>query len=414
LQKKNGREIMTDVLTTRTEKLLEEADQHGANNYKPLPVVLERGDGVWVWDVEGRRYLDMLSAYSALNQGHRHPAIVRAAETQLGRITLTSRAFHNDQMGPFLRELCELAGYERALPMNTGAEAVETALKMVRKWGYTRKGIPEGQAEIIVCENNFHGRTTTIVGFSSEPQYRAGFGPFTPGFKMIPFGDADALAAAITDRTAGFLVEPIQGEGGVIIPPDGFLARAAQVCRQRRVMLMADEIQTGLGRTGRMFASDWDGVRPDVLIVGKALGGGVYPVSAALADSELMDVFTPGDHGSTFGGNPLGAAVARASLKVIVDEELAGRADQLGSWFMEQLRRIESPHVKEVRGRGLLVGVEIKVESGPARPFCEALQERGILAKETHGQVIRFAPPLVIEQRTLADALEDIAGVLTD
>jgi ornithine--oxo-acid transaminase len=405
---------MTDVLTTRTEKLLDEADQYGANNYKPLPVVLERGDGVWVWDVDGRRYLDMLSAYSALNQGHRHPAIVQAAEEQLGRITLTSRAFHNDQMGPFLRELCELAGYERALPMNTGAEAVETALKMVRKWGYTQKGIPDGQAEIIVCENNFHGRTTTIVGFSSELQYRAGFGPFAPGFKLIPFGDAAALEAAITDRTAGFLVEPIQGEGGVILPPDGYLARAAEICRKRGVMLMADEIQTGLGRTGRMFCSEWEGVRPDVLIVGKALGGGVYPVSAALADSELMDVFSPGDHGSTFGGNPLGAAVARASLKVLVDEELPRRADELGRWFMEQLRKIGSPHVKEVRGRGLLVGVEIEVESGPARPFCEALQERGILAKETHGQVIRFAPPLIVEQRTLADALEDIAAVLTD
>jgi ornithine--oxo-acid transaminase len=404
---------MTELMTTRTEKFLEEADRYSAHNYKPLPVVLDRAEGVWVWDVDGRKYLDMLSAYSALNQGHRHPDIVRAAEEQLGRITLTSRAFHNDQMGPFLRELCELTGYEKALPMNTGAEAVETAVKMVRKWGYIRKGVPEGEAEIIVCENNFHGRTTTIVGFSSEAQYREGFGPFTPGFRMVPFGDLEALQSAITERTVGFLVEPIQGEGGVVIPPDGYLAGAAKLCRSRRVALMADEIQTGLGRTGRLFCSEWEGVRPDVMIVGKALGGGIYPVSAALADAEYMDVFNPGDHGSTFGGNPLAAAVARASLRVIVDEALSQRADELGSWFMDRLERIDSPHVLEVRGKGLLIGVEIRVESGPARPFCEALQERGILAKETHGQVIRFAPPLVVEKSTLEDALEDIGAVLT-
>jgi ornithine--oxo-acid transaminase len=404
---------MTEVTTTSTERLLEEADRYSAHNYKPLPVVLDRGEGVWVWDVEGRKYLDMLSAYSALNQGHRHPEIVRAAEEQLGKITLTSRAFHNDQMGPFLRELCELTGYEKALPMNTGAEAVETALKMVRKWGYTRKGVPADQAEIIVCENNFHGRTTTIVGFSSEAQYRDGFGPFTPGFRTVPFGDLDALEDAITDRTVAFLVEPIQGEGGVLIPPDGYLSGAAELCKRHRVALMADEIQTGLGRTGRMFCADWEGVRPDVLIVGKALGGGVYPVSAALADAEYMDVFTPGDHGSTFGGNPLACAVARASLRVIVEEELARRSDELGRWFMARLREIDSPHVREVRGRGLLIGVEIRVASGPARPFCEALQERGILAKETHGQVIRFAPPLVVEQSTLEDALGEIEAVLT-
>jgi ornithine--oxo-acid transaminase len=297
--------------------------------------------------------------------------------------------------------------------MNTGAEAVETAVKMVRKWGYIRKGVPEGEAEIIVCENNFHGRTTTIVGFSSEAQYREGFGPFTPGFRMVPFGDLEALQSAITERTVGFLVEPIQGEGGVVIPPDGYLAGAAKLCRSRRVALMADEIQTGLGRTGRLFCSEWEGVRPDVMIVGKALGGGIYPVSAALADAEYMDVFNPGDHGSTFGGNPLAAAVARASLRVIVDEALSQRADELGSWFMDRLERIDSPHVLEVRGKGLLIGVEIRVESGPARPFCEALQERGILAKETHGQVIRFAPPLVVEKSTLEDALEDIGAVLT-
>jgi ornithine--oxo-acid transaminase len=404
---------MTEVMTTRTERFLDEADRYGAQNYKPLPVVLDRGEGVWVWDVDGRKYLDMLSAYSALNQGHRHPDIVRAAEEQLGRITLTSRAFHNDQMGPFLRELCELTGYEKALPMNTGAEAVETAVKMVRKWGYTRKGVPEGEAEIIVCENNFHGRTTTIVGFSSEAQYRDGFGPFTPGFRMVPYGDLDALRSAITERTVGFLVEPIQGEGGVVIPPDGYLAGAGKLCRSRRVALMADEIQTGLGRTGRLFCSEWEGVRPDVMIVGKALGGGIYPVSAALADAEYMDVFNPGDHGSTFGGNPLAAAVARASLRVIVDEALSQRADELGSWFMDRLERMDSRHVLEVRGKGLLIGVEIRVQSGPARPLCEALQERGILAKETHGQVIRFAPPLVVEKSTLEDALDDIGAVLT-
>jgi ornithine--oxo-acid transaminase len=404
---------MTEVTTTRTERLLEEAERHSAHNYQPLPVVLDRGEGVWVWDVEGKKYLDMLSAYSALNQGHRHPAIVRAAEAQLGRITLTSRAFHNDQMGPFLTELCELTGYQKALPMNTGAEAVETALKMVRKWGYTEKGVPYGEAEIIVCENNFHGRTTTIVGFSSEAQYRSGFGPFTPGFRLIPYGDLKALEAAITDRTVGFLVEPIQGEGGVVLPPEGFLARAAEICTRRGVALMADEIQTGLARTGRLFCYEWDGVRPDVLIVGKALGGGVYPVSAALADARFMDVFHPGDHGSTFGGNPLAGAIARASLRVIVDEDLARRADELGSWFMDALRRIDSPHVAEVRGRGLLIGVEIRPESGTARPYCEALQARGILAKETHGQVIRFAPPLVIEKETLEAALLDIEAVLT-
>jgi ornithine--oxo-acid transaminase len=398
----------------RTEAFLEQAERYSANNYKPLDVVIDRAEGVWVWDVDGRRYLDMLSAYSALNQGHRHPAIVRAAVEQLGRVTLTSRAFHNDQMGPFLGELCEATGFERALPMNTGAEAVETAIKLVRKWGYEVKGVARDRAEIIVCENNFHGRTTTIVGFSSEPQYRDGFGPFTPGFKRIPYGDAEALARAIGDDTVGFLVEPIQGEGGVIVPPDGYLARAREICDQHDVAFMADEIQTGLGRTGRLFACEWENVRPDVLIVGKALGGGIYPVSAALADAEFMDVFRPGDHGSTFGGNPLAAAIGRASLAVILDEELAARADELGHWFMDELAALRSPHVAEVRGRGLLIGVEIKESSGTARPFCEALKDKGILAKETHGQVIRFAPPLVIDRGTLEDALEDIRDVLAD
>jgi ornithine--oxo-acid transaminase len=395
-----------------TNEYIWEVDRWSAHNYHPLPVVLERGEGEWVWDVEGRRYLDMLSAYSAVNQGHRHPKIIGALETQAARLTLTSRAFHNDQMGPFLHELCEATGFERALPMNTGAEAVETAIKAARKWGYTKKGIPEGQAEIVVCENNFHGRTTTIVGFSSEDQYRAGFGPFTPGFKLIPYGDADALAAAITPNTVGFLVEPLQGEGGVVVPPDGYFGRCVELCRANDVLVLNDEIQTGLGRTGRLFCGDWDGDRGDILIVGKALGGGVYPVSGILASAEVMEVFTPGDHGSTFGGNPLGAAVGRASLQVILEEDLPARSDRLGAWFTEGLEQIESPHIETVRGRGLMIGVVIKTESGPARPFCEALQERGILAKETHEQVIRFAPPLTVEEETLEWALSEILEVV--
>ncbi len=404
--------MATEIAADRTESLVEEAARFSASNYHPLDVVLERGEGVWVWDVEGKRYLDMLSAYSALNQGHRHPAIVRAAKAQLDRVTLTSRAFHNDQMGPFLRELCEATGYEQALPMNTGAEAVETAIKLVRKWGYTKKGVNGGRAEIIVCRNNFHGRTTTIVGFSSEHQYRDGFGPFAPGFREVPFGDADALAAAVTQHTVGFLFEPIQAEGGVIVPPAGYLKRVREICDQKGIAMMADEIQTGLGRTGRLFACEWEGVRADILIVGKALGGGVYPVSAVLADAEFMEVFKPGDHGSTFGGNPLAAAIARASLRVILDEDLPKRADELGGWFMRELVALDSPHVAEVRGKGLLIGVEIRESSGTARPYCEALKERGILAKETHGQVIRFAPPLVIEKETLQEVLADIAEVL--
>lgn len=403
---------MIQASMSRTDQYLEEADRWSAHNYKPLPVVLERGEGVWVWDVEGNRYLDMLSAYSALNQGHRHPRILAAAREQMERLTLTSRAFHNDQMGSFLKELCEATGYEKALPMNTGAEAVETAIKMVRKWGYHVKGVPQDKAEIIVCENNFHGRTTTIVGFSSEDQYRDGFGPFTPGFVMVPYGDVDAFRAAVTDNTVGFLVEPIQGEGGVVVPPDGYLRDTYAICKEHEIAFMGDEIQTGLGRTGRMFCSEWEDVRSDVLIVGKALGGGVYPVSAAIADAEFMDVFHPGDHGSTFGGNPLGAAVARAALAVIVDEQLPRRSDELGRWFREELRAIDSPHVEGVRGKGMMIGVVIKESSGTARPFCEALQARGILAKETHHQVIRFAPPLVIEKSTLEEALEPIAEVL--
>jgi len=395
-----------------TEAYILEAERWSAHNYAPLPVVIERGEGCWVWDVDGRRYLDMLSAYSALNQGHRHPIILSALQDQASRLTLTSRAFHNDRMGTFLKALAEATGFDRALPMNTGAEAVETAIKAARKWGYKVKGVPEDRAEIIVCENNFHGRTTTIVGFSSEPQYRDGFGPFAPGFRLIPHGDLDALEAAITDRTVAFLVEPIQGEGGIVVPPEGYFARAHEICGAQRVLLLNDEIQTGLGRTGRLFCGDWDGTRGDVLIVGKALGGGVYPVSGIVANDEVMDVFHPGDHGSTFGGNPLGAAVGLASLNVIRDEKLADRSDELGSWFMGRLREIDSPHVREVRGRGLMIGIEIKSGSGVARPFCEALKERGVLCNDTHHHTIRIAPPLVIDRATLEDVLPVFEEVL--
>ena len=395
-----------------TSDYISQVDKWSAHNYHPLPVVLERGEGEWVWDVEGRKYLDMLSAYSAVNQGHRHPRIIEALRAQAEKLTLTSRAFHNDRMGPFLQTLCEMTGFERALPMNTGAEGVETAIKAARKWGYTVKGVAEDRAEIIVCEQNFHGRTTTIVGFSSDEGSTFGFGPFTPGFVPIPYGDADALEAAITPNTVGFLVEPIQGEAGVVVPPDGFYARALEICRANGVLMINDEIQTGLGRTGKLFCADWEGDRGDIMIVGKALGGGVFPVSGILANSEIMDVFHPGDHGSTFGGNPLGAAVGMAALDVIRDEDLVGRSNELGSWFKRELESIDSPHVDHVRGRGLFIGVVIRDESGDARPFCEELQARGILAKETHEQVIRFAPPLTIEKASLEWALEHIAEVI--
>ena len=394
-----------------TRQYLEEAERYSAHNYHPLPVVLTRGEGIWVWDVEGRRYMDMLSAYSAVNQGHAHPRIVAALKEQAERLPLTSRAFHNDRMGPFLHRLCEVTGYPRALPMNTGAEAVETAIKMVRKWGYEVKGVPADQAEIIVFSGNFHGRTTTIISFSSDELYRSGFGPLTPGFRILPYGDLDALREAMSERTVGVLVEPIQGEAGVVVPPEGFLAGAKQLCEEHGALLMADEIQTGLGRTGRMFGSQWEDVRPDVVIVGKALGGGVYPVSAVLADEEPMSVFTPGTHGSTFGGNPLGAAVGLAALDVIVEERLAERAAELGEWLMSELRGIDSDAIDHVRGRGLMIGVVMK---GAARPFCEALQERGVLAKETHERVVRFSPPLVVSREQLETVLPVIREVLSD
>jgi ornithine--oxo-acid transaminase len=401
-------------MTTQTQDLIQLAEAFGAHNYHPLDVVIERAEGVWVYDVEGRKFLDCLSAYSALNQGHRHPKVVAALIEQAGRVTLTSRAFHNDQLGPFLKELTDLCGLPMALPMNTGAEAVETAIKACRKWGYMRKGVPDGCAEIIVCSNNFHGRTTTIVGFSSEEQYRDGFGPFTPGFVMVPYGDLAAFEKAITPNTVGFLFEPIQGEGGVLVPPDGYLRGTYDLCRKNRVLWMDDEIQTGFGRTGKLLCCEWEGIRdPDVLILGKALGGGLYPVSAVLASKEVLGVFRPGDHGSTFGGNPLGCAVARAALRVIVEEKLVDRSAELGAYFTQRLRAIPSPHVKEVRGRGLLIGVEILPASGPARPFCEKLRDLGILCKETHEQVIRFAPPLVIRKEEIDWMLERVAKVLS-
>ena len=397
---------------TRSEELIHLSDTYGAHNYHPLPIVIDRAEGIWVHDAEGRRFLDFLSSYSALNQGHRHPRIIAALKDQADRVTLTSRAFHNTEIGPFFKELCAITGMEAILPMNTGAEAVETAIKAARKWGYKVKGIAAGKAEIIVCEGNFHGRTTTIVGFSSEDQYRDGFGPFPAGFVRIPYGDIAALEKAITENTAAFLVEPIQGEAGVVVPPAGFMKAARALTARNNVLLLADEVQTGFARTGRMFACDHDDVKPDVLIMGKALGGGVMPVSAIAAPRRVMDVYTPGDHGSTFGGNPLACAVARAALQVIVDEHLAERAHELGEYFMQRLRDIKSPHTLEVRGKGLLIGLELKKESGPARPFCEKLMQEGLLCKETHDQVIRFAPPLTIAREDLDWALERVTRVL--
>ncbi len=388
-------------------------EKYGAHNYRPLDVVLCRGQGAWVWDVEGRRYLDFLSAYSAVNQGHCHPRLLRALTEQAGRLTLTSRAFRNDQLPLLEKELCELTGYEMVLLMNSGAEAVETALKAARKWGYTVKGVPNDRAEVIVCAGNFHGRTITIISFSSEPQYREGFGPLTPGFVTVPYGDARALEEAITPHTVAFLVEPVQGEGGVIVPPEGYLRQVREICTRHNVLLMADEIQTGLGRCGRLLACDWEGVRPDVLILGKALSGGFYPVSAVLSSREVLGLFRPGDHGSTFGGNPLGCAVAREALRVIVEEKLPERAAELGAYLLGRLSRLESEYIREVRGKGLLIGVELKAEAGGARRFCEALKEHGLLCKETHEHVIRFAPPLVVTKEDLDWALEHIEEVLT-
>ncbi len=384
----------------------------GAENYHPLDVVLTSGQGVWVEDVEGNRYLDCLSAYSALNQGHVHPEILKAFIEQASKLTLTSRAFRNNQLGLFYKELNELTGFDLCLPMNSGAEAVETAIKLVRKWAYRIKGIPRHQAEIITFEGNFHGRTITAISASTEPLYRDDFGPFTPGFKNVVFGDSDAVRDVLTTNTAGVLVEPIQGEAGVIVPPDGFLKQLREICDQHDLLLVADEIQTGLGRTGKLFGCDHEGVRPDVLILGKALSGGFYPVSAVLADEPVMGLIQPGEHGSTFGGNPLAAAVARAALRVIIQEQLIENTSKMGEYLTDHLLEIPSRHIKEVRGKGLLIGVELNEEAGGARRFCEALREQGILAKETHENVIRFAPPLIIDSNTIDWAAPRIREVL--
>ncbi|HET7145057.1 MAG TPA: ornithine--oxo-acid transaminase [Anaerolineales bacterium] len=396
----------------KTQDFIEMEEEYGAHNYHPLDVVIEKAQGVWVYDVDGKKYLDCLSAYSAVNQGHVHHEILKALLDQAKRVTLTSRAFRNDQLPLLYKELSEMTGYEMSLPMNSGAEAVETAVKLARKWAYQVKKVPRHQAEIIVAAGNFHGRTVTIVSFSTEPSYRDDFGPFTPGFVTVTYGDAAAVEKAITPNTAAVLLEPIQGEAGVIIPPVGYLKKVSDICRKNNVLFMADEIQTGLARTGKLFACQHEDVRPDVMIIGKALAGGFYPVSAVLADKAILGLFTPGEHGSTFGGNPLAAAVSRAALRVIREENLAERSQKLGEYFIEQLSEIPSPHVKEVRGRGLLIGIELKPEAKGARRFCEALQKKGILAKETHENVIRFAPPLVIDKETIDWALPSIREVL--
>lgn len=396
-------------------KSLELENHYGAHNYHPLPVVLTRGEGVYMWDEQGKRYLDMLSAYSALSHGHCHPRLVKVLQEQAGKLALTSRAFYSESLGPFLESLCQLTGYEKALPMNTGAEAVETAIKAARKWGYTVKQVPQDKAEIIVCRNNFHGRTTAIVGFSTEEQYRSGFGPFAPGFIVVPYGDADALEKAITPNTVAFLVEPIQGEGGIIIPAKDYLKRCETLCRQHNVLLLLDEIQTGLGRTGKLMAGDHSDVRPDGLILGKALGGGLLPVSAFLADNAIMQVFTPGDHGSTFGGNPLAARVAQEALLVLQEEHLIENSAEQGAYFLKQLQELSThyPSIKAVRGQGLLIGMEMHADQLPARTVCERLLDLGLLSKDTHETVVRFAPPLTITQTQIDDAIGMIREALS-
>ncbi|MFB0535665.1 MAG: ornithine--oxo-acid transaminase [Anaerolineae bacterium] len=395
-----------------TEEYIAIEDRYGAHNYHPLDVVISRAEGVWVYDVEGKKYMDFLSAYSAVNQGHCHPRILKALQDQAPKVTITSRAFRNDQLPLLAREMCELMGYEMMLPMNSGTEAIETAIKAARKWGYTVKSVEKDRAEIVTCAGNFHGRSVTVVTFSTEEQYRGGFGPFTPGFVTIPYGDADALEAAINENTVAFFVEPIQGEGGVVIPPQGYLRKAREICTRHNVLFIADEIQTGLGRTGKLLACEHEGVRPDVVAIGKALSGGFYPVSAVLASREILGVFNPGDHGSTFGGNPLACTVAREALKVLVEEGMIENSARLGDYFLGRLQRVESDHVELVRGTGLFIGVVLKREAGGARRFCEALKDKGLLCKETHEHVIRFAPPLVITKEELDWALERIEEVL--
>ncbi|OGO60659.1 MAG: ornithine--oxo-acid transaminase [Chloroflexi bacterium RBG_19FT_COMBO_49_13] len=394
-----------------TNEYIELEERYGAHNYHPLDVIISRGEGVWVYDIDGNRYLDCLSAYSALNQGHVHPKILEALQEQAKRLTLTSRAFRNEQLPLFYKELSTLTGYEMTLPMNSGAEAVETAIKLARKWAYQVKGVPRYHAEIITCQNNFHGRTVTIISFSTEPLYRDDFGPFTPGIITVPYGDVEAMAHAITPHTAAVMLEPIQGEAGVIVPPAGYLKKIRELCTKNNVLFIADEIQTGLGRTGRMFACDHESVHPDMVIIGKALSGGFYPVSAVVADQDLMGLFKASEHGSTFGGNPLGMAVARAAMRVLVEENLVANSARMGEYLMEQLVEITSPHVKEVRGKGLLIGVELHPKAGGARRFCEALAKQNILAKETHESVIRFAPPLIIDQATIDWAIPRIREV---
>lgn len=386
-------------------------DLYGAHNYQPLDVVITRGKGIWVWDVEGEKYLDFLSAYSAVNHGHCHPRIVKALETQARQLTLTSRAFRNDQWPMLAKELCELTGYEMALPMNSGAEAVETAIKTARKWAYQKKGIPQDRAEIIACSDNFHGRTITLVSLSTEPLYRKDFGPFTPGFVIVPYGDPDALEAAINPNTAAFLVEPIQAEAGINIPPEGYIKRAKEICEKHNILFIADEIQTGLGRTGKLFACSHEGVRPDILVTGKSLGGGCYAISAVLSPRTILGLFKPGEHGSTFGANPLACAVAREALSVLVEEEMVENSAEQGEYFLGKLESLRSRHIKEVRGKGLLIGIELEPEAGGARRFCEALKEEGLLCKETHEHVIRFAPPLIIKQKELNWAFKRVQQV---
>ncbi|HLR75371.1 MAG TPA: ornithine--oxo-acid transaminase [Virgibacillus sp.] len=392
-----------------SQTIIQTTEQYGANNYLPLPVVLSKGEGVWVEDPEGNRYMDLLSAYSSVNQGHRHPKIIKALEEQAKQITLTSRAFHNDQLGPWYEKICKLTNKDMALPMNTGAEAVETAIKTARRWAYDVKGVEENKAEIIACVDNFHGRTMAAVSLSSEPANKRGFGPMLPGFKVVPFGDIDALKEAINENTAGFLIEPIQGEAGVNIPPEGFLKEAYELCQENEVLFIADEIQAGLGRSGKFLACDWENVEPDIIILGKALGGGVFPISCVVANEDILGVFNPGSHGSTFGGNPLACAVSVAALDVIIDEKLPERSHELGEYMMQELRKINNPIIKEVRGKGLFIGMELTEE---ARPYCEKLMEEGLLCKETHDYVIRFAPPLVISQEDLDWAINKIKKVM--
>ena len=395
-------------------KYIDLESRYCAHNYHPLPVVLTHGEGVYVWDDSGKKYLDMMSAYSAVSHGHANPRLVQLVRDQVGTLNIVSRAFYTDKLGPFLARACELTGQDMALPMNTGAEAVETAIKAARKWAYTVKGVADDRAEIIACSGNFHGRTTTIVAMSDEPQYKAGFGPFPAGFRVVEYGSIDALEAAINENTAAFLVEPIQGEGGIVVPPEGYLHAAAELCRKHNVLLIADEIQTGLGRTGRMLACEHESLKPDGLILGKALGGGIFPVSMFLARKEVMDVFSPGDHGSTFGGNPLGAAIGLEALNILVEDELPRRSAELGDYLIGELRRIDSPLIREIRGRGLFVGMEIDPALGTARAVCEALMERGLLSKETHETVVRLAPPLVIGKQDIDWALQQIREVLAE